>query len=154
MYQGVPPNADSTFKKKLKEFDPKLTCVFDRRLERFVIKKEMAVGPPRGVLVVAGNENFRQPCELDIAMLWYADLWRHGGVNERIRKGEEHMQEYREKEDANVSSELRDVTKDDKLQLRRTLRQAVNDGKANSDFRRIIPKPKGKTAQELSAQSN
>lgn len=149
MYQGVTPPVDPTFLKKLKEFDPTLTCEFHRGHERFVIQRKATVGPPHNIMIVDDFTGFRQPDERDLAALYAADLWRHGGVSERIRKGEEYMRNYRTREDEKMREEFRDVTKDNKYWLRRTMRQANNDGKANHEFRRIEVKPKGYTVNDL-----
>jgi hypothetical protein len=149
MYQGVTPTVDPTFLKKLKEFDPTLTCEFHRGHERFMIQRKATVGPPNNIMIVDDFTGFRQPDERELAALYAADLWRHGGVTERIRKGEEYMRNYRKREDEKFKEELRDVTKDNKYWLRKTLRQANNDGKANHEFRRIEVKPRGYTVNDL-----
>lgn len=138
MYQGVPPTPTREFVKELKQFDNKLGIDFSRQLERFVIHRQRAFGDSVIVWVVdAENGGFRHPDQRDLQALYNADLWRHGGVRERVRKGEEYMLSYQENLDRKAREELRDITKDNKIQLRNTIRRATNEGNKGPEFRRI-----------------
>jgi len=150
MYQGVTPAPDSTFVKDLRSFDPLLRVRFERRMERFVITKRRAFGDDFNVLVVQTDDGqFRQPDRRDILALYEGDLWRHGGVNERIRRGEEHMKEYQEKQDREIEQESRARTVDSKIQLSNAYRKTFNDGSKAPELRRIELNRKGLTINEI-----
>lgn len=150
MYQGVTPVPDRQFLKDLKLFDDKLDVEFNREYERFVVIRKRAYGDPFVVWVVDSEHGqFRQPDQRDINALFYADLWRHGGVRGRIQRGEKYMADYAEKEDRDAAQDLRDITKDSKYQLRNTFRKATNEGGKSSEFARINVKPKGLTAAQI-----
>jgi hypothetical protein len=150
MYQGIAPNADPLFKRDLMEFDSDLRVEFNRAAERFVITKPRPFGNPWVVLVVESDSgDFKPPDRRDIAKLWLGDLWRHGGPDARVRTGEEKMVEARQKSEQQAETEIKDHTRDDGRYLRKQWRAIANDGKANSDVRRIDVKPKGKTIQEI-----
>jgi len=150
MYKGIPPSPDPRFMRKLKEYDKKLYFEFDRVLSRFVIRRKVEIREdPKIWIVETEDGRFRQPDERDIAVLYMADLWRRGGVKHRIRVGEQKLLEYERVQEQKMRDELRDVTKDNKYQLRSTFRKATNDGKALSPYRQLLPKAKGKTYKEL-----
>jgi len=152
MYQGVTPAPDRTFVKDLREFDPQLRVTFSRPLEKFVISKKRAFGSDFVVLVVATDDNeFRQPDQRDIRALYDGDLWRHGGVGARIRRGEEHMQNYREREDHEIDEETRARTRDSKIQLSNTYRKTFNEGSKSPEFRRVDLNQKGLTVEQIRA---
>lgn len=152
MYQGVTPAPDSTFVKDLKAFDPLLRVRFERRMERFVITKRRAFGDDFNVLVVQTDDGeFRQPDRRDIMMLYEGDLWRHGGVDARIRRGEEHMKEHQEKLDREIREESLARTRDSKIQLGNAYRKTFNEGSKAPELRRINLNRKGLTVEEIRA---
>lgn len=151
-YQGIPPTPDRVFVRDLRTFDHKLKIEFDRHARRFVIVRVMPWGAPYLIWVIEAEDGgFRQPDQRDLKALYLADLWRHGGVKERIIKGEQKILDNQVKEEKHAEDTLRDATKDDKLQLRKTFRQASNDGKANSEFRRIENQGPGLTLSQIRA---
>lgn len=150
MYQGVTPVPDSGFVKDLKAFDPKLRVRFERHMERFVITKRRAFGPDFNVLVVQTDDGeFRQPDRRDLMALWEGDLWRHGGVDARIRRGEEHMQEFQQKQDREIEEESRARTRDSKIQLSNAYRKTFNDGSKAPELRRVELNRRGLTAEQI-----
>jgi len=152
MYQGVPPQVDSTFLKKLREFDDKLFVRFDRVSEKFYILRKKTVGPAAAVLVVETPEKaFRQPDDRDIAKLYWGDLWRHGGVDEHVRRGEQKMLDYHRKLEMDAEEELRYATRENKIQLSNIYRKAYNLGSKSPELRRVNVKGPGKTIEEIKA---
>ena len=151
MYQGVPPTVNPSFLRKLKEFDPALRVEFSREAHRFVITKPRAYGAAWQLhLVQSEDGDFRQPDERDIAVLWLGDLWRHGGPKARVRRGEDYMLDYQDREDRRISEEFRETSRDNKIQLRRMYRRDVlGDGKGNAEFRRVNLKRRGLTISEI-----
>jgi len=150
MYKGIPPTPNPEFVKDLKVFDPKLDVKFDRISERFVITKSRSFGNPFIVLVVAGAEGeFRQPNQSDIKALHEGDLWRHGGVEARVRKGEEYMRRHRFEEQQKITQELRERSLDDKIQLKNTYRKATNQGSKSPEFQKLPYRNPGLTAAQI-----
>ena len=136
------PQADSSFMRRLKELDPKLGCEFDRDTERFFITYSRAVGPPVPVLVVknAINGGFRHPDNREIISLQKGDLTRES-LDSRLTKTAHYMENVRAKTRKDRRSNIRDMTKDAKLQL---MRATNPSSKANRPFRQIAPKVTGK----------
>jgi len=151
MWTGMTPTPNPGFVKRLKEFDSKLDCVFSRKFGKFVIRQPSRVSGMVPAIIVDGGpgDGYRQPHVGDIKELYTGDFTRKS-AKERILEGEEYMKDYREKEQAHVDDEIRNMTKDDKIQLMRAHRQHIlKDGKANSEFRRVTPKSKGQVFKSL-----
>lgn len=135
---------DRVFMRRLKNLDPRLGCKYRHDVEKFVITHDRAIGPPAEIFLVETTRgDFRQPSQYDIHTLCEGDLHRTD-VRTRMDKATRYMENHRKKEEENAESEIRDRTKDDKLQLMNTYVKAFNLGKGNSAFRRITPKPKPK----------
>lgn len=151
MYAGVPPSPDPVFVRDLKTFDDKLRLQFSRQLGKFVVTKQRAFGDDFIVLVVQSDDGgFRHPDQRDIKQLYAGDLWRHGGVKERIRKGEEQMLGAEQKDIDNATDELKARTREDKIQLSKAYRRAFNEGSKASEVRRIdVKNPRGRTADQI-----
>jgi hypothetical protein len=136
--------------KDLREFDPLLRVRFERRLERFVVTKRRAFGDDFNVLVVETEDGqFRQPDRRDIKALYDGDLWRHGGVQERIRSGEERMKKHEEDRDKEIEEESRARTLDSKIQLGNAYRKTFNEGSKAPELRRIELNRRGLTIEEI-----
>jgi hypothetical protein len=151
MYYGVPPVPDWVFVRDLREFDPQLRIRFERRFEKFVISKKRAFGDDFNVLVVqTDNGAFRQPDQRDIKKLYDGDLWRHGGVKERVRRGEEQMLEAEPKGIANAEDELKARTRENKIQLSNAYRKTFNEGSKAPELRRIdVQNPRARTIEQI-----
>jgi hypothetical protein len=139
------------FVRDLREFDPQLRIRFERRFEKFVITKRRAFGDDWNVLVVqTDNGDFRQPDQRDIKKLYDGDLWRHGGVKERIRSGEEKMLAAQPKDIANAEDELKARTRENKIQLSNAYRKTFNDGSKSPEIRRIdVQNPRARTVEQI-----
>lgn len=154
MFKGVKPTPDPAFVKALKEYDSKLDIIFDRMAERFIIRRQRAYGMPWGVLLVeTEDEQFRQPDQRDIKKLYEADLWKNGGVDARIRRGEQTMWDYEEKLERDSKDTFRAMSRENKIQLSNTYRKATNQGSKAPELRRIedIRKPGALTLREIRA---
>lgn len=140
---------DRAFMRQLKQLDRRLDCIYRLDVERFVITWEMPAGPPSELFVVrAENGGFRHPDGRELDMLCEGDLHRTD-LKERLNRTEKYMREYREKQEAFESDEIKNHTKDDKIQLSQAYREVFNMGVKKSAHRRIVPKIKGKTYNEL-----
>lgn len=154
MYQGVTPTPDRAFMKDLKQFDSRLDVVFDRMAERFIIRRDRGFGKPWGVLLVETEDGqFRQPDQRDIKRLYAGDLWRHGGVDARVRRGEQYTEDYNNKVTKDAEDDIRALSRENKIQLSNVYRKASNQGSKAPEFRRIedIRKPGAKTLKEIKA---
>jgi hypothetical protein len=145
MFHGITPTPNSGFVRKLKQLYPELEVEFSREHERFIITQPSRLRSGRVLLMIIGgykiDNSFRQPDERDLKVLWKADMWRIG-YKKQMMDGERAMLEAREKEEAKAEEEIRERTKDDKIQLSDGYRRAFNIAKANATFRRIENKPK------------
>lgn len=142
---------DPTFTKRLKELDPRLGCKFRHDLRKFAITFDRVVGPPSEVLIVKSESGgFRHPDQRELKVLCDGDLHRTD-IKTKLDKADNYMRDCREKQDAHVADELRNKTKEDKIQLKNAVRSAFNLGGKPSAFRRIKLKPKGKKINKASA---
>ena len=135
------------FMRQLKEIDQRLGCRFREDLQRFVITWEKFWGPPDEIMVVS-KPFFRQPDRRELMFLCEGDLHR-GDMRDRFNKTAAYFEDYRQRQDASVADDIRNATNDDKVQLRNTFREVYNMPGKPSTFRRIKPKPKGKTFNKL-----
>lgn len=135
---------DRSFVRKLQSLDPNLGCKFETSHSHFVITYRRPVGEPVPVMLIeAQGGGFRHPDDRDIRKLQEGDLHRVS-LKDRLRVVAKHMEDEREKSRRKARSEIRDMTKDGKIQLSRTLAKAANSGgKHNSEFRRINLRPRG-----------
>lgn len=138
---------DRHFMKQLKELDPRLGCKFREDLERFVITWEKIWGPPDEIMVVS-KSHFRQPDMRELMFLCEGDLHRTD-MRERLELSAAYFADYRKTEEEYQADEIRNMTKDDKIQLANAFRQTYNTGGKPSAVRRIVPKHRGKTVEEL-----
>ena len=99
-------------------------------------------------MVVEGeNGGFRQPDRRDILKLQASDTHRVS-VKERLKAAALHMERVREKQRKEARDNIRNMTRDDKLQLGSRFAR-LTGGKHNATFRRINLKRRGKTADTL-----
>lgn len=139
-YYSSEPAPDRAFMKELKRLDKRLGCKYRRDIKRFVITWERSWGPVGECLVVKDETGgFRQPDRRDLLILCEGDLHRTD-LRDRIVRADAYMQEWREKEEKREHDEIRNQTKDDKLQLAKAYRQAFNRGVKGDPFRKVIPK--------------
>ena len=143
MYIGITPAPDRSFVAKLKEFDPKLQCVFSRRHGKFVIQMPQAIGPPAEVWMSVADDghSFRQPDTRDLKALFGGDLHRES-PEARERRSLAREAAYEEKQTKDIASDIDGATRDDKRQLANMYNKEFNMSKV-STFRRIETKAKG-----------
>jgi len=134
---------DRVFMKDIKRLDPKLGCKYEPSHGHFVVTYDRAVGGPVPICMVKGKDGgFRQPDKRDLDFIKSGDR-NVVDVETRLRKSAEYMEKVREKDRKNAKDNIRDMTKDGKIQLANKFSQLAGGGKGNSAFRRIEPKPKG-----------
>jgi 3-phenylpropionate/cinnamic acid dioxygenase small subunit len=104
-------------------------------------------------MVVEGEGGgFRHPDQRDLLKLKASDTHRFP-MKERLQATALYMERTREKQRQETRENIRNMTKDDKLQLSNRFAR-LHGGKHNATFRRVDPKRRGKTAGELHAVHN
>jgi hypothetical protein len=136
---------DRTFVNDIKKLDPKLGCKYVPSHKRFVVTYGRAVGGSVPVFMVKGeNGEFRQPDKRDLDFLLSGDLTRED-MKTKLQKSALYMEKVGEKKLKDAQDNIRNATKDDKIQLTNAFSKLGGGGKGNSAFRRIEPKTKGTT---------
>lgn len=134
---------DRVFMKDLKALDKNLGCHYNQDLEKFVVTYKKPVGDAVPIcLVKSEGGGFRQPDKRDIAYVSSGDLSKET-MKQKLDKTSRYMEDSRALSRKKAKSDIRDMTKDNKIQLSQTLNKVYGSGKANSVFRRVKVKPKG-----------
>jgi len=134
---------DTYFMKQLKSLDPKLDCKFNRHTEKFNITFERATGEPVPIVQVSSESGgYRQPDRRELFVLGDSDMEKHSR-REHLNKASKYAYDYRAKQIRDSSDNIRNMTKDNKYQLKNAILKANKSGKATQPFRRINVKPKG-----------
>jgi len=140
-----PTGSMSSFPKRLKEIDPNLSCKFDERNKRFMIRyqtKNPKIGNAKIMLIEGEDGKFRHPDLRDIDTIMESDINRRE-PKDRIKEVAEYMVEERKKDRIRAREMIRDRTKDDKIQLMNAFSKIAGVGKGSSAFRRIKSKVRG-----------
>lgn len=131
---------DPSFMKQLRAIDKRLGCKFNG--QHFVITfKTEKYGEVNIWKVADERGGFRQPDQRELDIIQESNLERLG-PKDRFNLVLAHMEKTRERRDRLIKEEMRDRTKDGKIQLMRAFANAVGAGKNNATFRRINVKPK------------
>lgn len=135
---------DPSFLRELRRLDPNLGCHYESSHGHFVITYRRAVGQPVPVLLVEDEDGgFRRPDMRDITRLQEGDLHRVP-LKDRLRQVAKYMEEDREYRARKRAEMIRDLTKDDRLQLSRAIGKIDhNPGGKRMPFRRIALRPRG-----------
>ena len=137
---------DRGFVKKLKALDPNLGCKYFIEHGHFVITYRRPIGEPVPVwMVKADDGGFRHPDDRDILKLQEGDLHRVP-LKDRLRGVSKYMEEDRANLARHRKQEVRDMTKDSRIQLTKKFAKidsAMTGAKENYHFRRINLRPKG-----------
>jgi len=141
-------NPDRVFVQDLKRLDSKLGCYYEQNHGHFVVTYKRPIGDAVPVMMVKNDDGgFRHPDKRDIERLKEGDNHRVDPVT-RVKIAAAYMERERELQRKRRKDEIRNMTKDDKLQLAPRIAKLAG-GKQNSVFRRVEPKPKGKTVNQL-----
>jgi len=147
VWQGLVPQPDPGFVRKLKLFDPDLSVEFDRWLGKFCIYQTGRISGRTLAMVIQGGENssgFRYPDERDLLHLKAVDMHNEHVRRKMIDDYEYNVHQDQEYDKRKAREEIRDATFDDKYQIKRAYRQMMNDGKASPHTRQVMPRPRGK----------
>jgi len=138
---------DRSFMKRLKEISPDLGCHYEPGHEHFVVTHRRAIGPPVPILLIESDTGgFRQPDQRDINKILASDTHRIP-VKDRMKALAKYLEEDRAHKRAQAKDNIRNMTKDDKIQLTRAFGKAANVSKNNSQFRRVNLRPRGVSFQ-------
>lgn len=127
------PAPDLGFMNELRRMDKNLGIKFNG--EHFVITYKVPNGVVNIWRVVAGDGGFRQPDRRDIEILQQSNIERES-PEEKQERVKRYMAAIREADKKRSRQNMRDWTKDGKIQLHRAFAR-VDGGKHNSAFRRI-----------------
>ena len=127
------PAPDLGFMNELKRLDKALGIKFNG--QHFVITYQVPNGTVNIWKVVSGDGGFRQPDRRDIEILQQSDIERES-AEEKQKRVERYMAAIRAADKKRSAENIRDWTKDGKIQLHRAFAR-VAGGKHNSAFRRI-----------------
>ena len=126
---------DSSFVRQMGMLDKRLGIKFNGT--RFVITFTTERHGEVNIWTVVGEKGeFRQPDQRELDMLRDSDIERIG-PEERFNLALAYMQHYGVERKRVVKEEIRDRTKDDKIQLAQGFAKVAGYSKANSTFRRI-----------------
>ena len=134
-YSFIKP--DRSFMRELRSLDKRLGCFFNPDDEVFVVTYQRASGDPVPIAKCAGRQedgSFRQPDMRDIGFVASGDRARVS-VQEHLNIVANYMEDYRAKKRASARENIRNLTKDDKIQLKNAAARVADGGKHNSDFR-------------------
>jgi hypothetical protein len=139
---------DRVFVNDLKKLDPNLGCHYEPDHHHFVITYKRAVGTAVPIMLIkTADGGFRHPDQRDIIKLAESDTHRIDAMAQ-IKKAADYMERERARIRQKARDDIRNMTKDDKLQLAPKVAR-LDGGKHNSTFRRINLKPRGKSVNEL-----
>lgn len=135
--------ANDYFMEHLKSLDPKLDCTFNHDTQKFNITFQRVTGNPVPIIQVSSESGgYRQPDRRELLILGESDMEKHSR-RDHLNKVSKYCWDYRAKKERDAKDEIRNMTKDNKLQLKPAFERLAGIGKANSTFRRIEPKAKG-----------
>lgn len=128
---------DRSFMKDLKALDKRLDCFFNPDDEVFVVTYKRATGEPVPIAKCGGRQpdgSFRQPNQSDLGFVASGDRSKVS-LDEHLRKVADYMESFRAKKRADARENIRNMTKDDKIQLKNAAARVADGGKHNSTFR-------------------
>jgi len=136
------PEPDKSFMRDLKSMDRRLAVKWNHDVGNFIVTYDRGHGEPVNIHRVNRDDGgFRQPDKRDLMILKGGDLAQGDDLNNRISKLAYMSDRIRKEQRRKAKSEIRDMTKDNKLQLKRFLADKTNEGKGNAEFRRVPHKP-------------
>jgi hypothetical protein len=142
------PEVDRSFKRDLKSLDPRLGTKFNG--EHFVVTYDRGYGEPVNIYRVKGDDGgFKQPDKRDLAVIKGGDMAEGEKPEIRLKKMAYASELMRREARKKAHESFRDATKDDAHYMGQKFRQLMGDGKANSAFRRIDPKPGKNTVKVI-----
>ena len=132
------------FMRDLKRIDDRLDLWWSKNIERWVIVYHIPYKTTVNILVVETKDNgFRQLCDIDLEILHDGDMSREKN-KDHIKRVAEYMLDERLADRRRARESIRDMTKDNKIQLMQRFARINGGGKCNSAFRRINLASKGK----------
>lgn len=134
------PVPERGFLRDLKNLDKRLGVKFND--SHFVVTYDRGHGEPVNILRVRGEDgSFRQPDRRDLAIIKGGDLAEGPKMDLRLKEAAYKAELIRQRDKQKAHDNIRDMTKDNKNQLKKAFIQATNLSKGNATFRRIDHKP-------------
>lgn len=156
-WTGMTPTPDPGFVRKLKQYSPDLGVRFSPNWGCFVITQKSKMSGDVPLFIVEGDDGagYRQPDDRDMQKIYEADRWNRGEHDWKatIQRGETYLREFEAEQEACVAAEIRDVTKDDKIQLINAYKKALNMGKTDNEFQRVEVKSKSKPSMNRTVKT-
>ena len=129
------PEPDCSFMRDLRNLDRRLGVKFNG--QHMVVTYDRGYGEPVNIHRVKTDDgSFRQPDRCDLEHIKAGDLAEGEKMDTRLRKLAYASEQIRAKARRDAADNIRNMTKDNKNQLRRFMADKYNLGK-NSEFRRV-----------------
>lgn len=146
------PEVERSFLKDLKSMDRRLGTKFNGR--NFVVTYDRGHGEPVNIhLVKAGDGGFRQPDRRDLEIIKGGDLECGDSMTHRLQRRAYASECMRRDMRRKAHEEIHAMTRDNRRQIINTVLRKANERKANSTFRRVELKRKGRTAKEIMGEA-
>ena len=140
---GGGPTLDDLFLKRLKRIDKRLDMVWQAGPERWVMVYDKGKQDFVNMFLIETEDHqYRHPDRRDLVRIRAADLVAKDAVV-RYREAAEYMVKTRQKDRQDARDNIRNMTKDDRIQLMQAFAKLAGSGKGNSAFRRIQAKARG-----------
>lgn len=137
------PALDDIFLKRLKRIDKRLGMVWQEGPERWVMVYDKGDNDLVNMFLIDTEDHqYRHPDQRDLIRIRAADLVAKDAVA-RYREAAEYMVNTRKKDRETAKDNIRNMTKDDRIQLMQAFAKLAGSGKGNSAFRRIQAKARG-----------
>jgi hypothetical protein len=146
------PEIDRGFLKDLKTLDKRLSVKFNG--DHFIVCFDRGYSEPVNVYrVKADDGGFRQPDRRDLEIIKGGDLNNGDRMEVRLKKIAYASEKIRRQMREKARNEIRDMTKDNRLQLKRWIGDRANSSKSNAEFRRIPHKPSKRVVRTIESSS-
>lgn len=137
------PALDDLFLKRLKRIDNRLGMVWQEGPERWVMVYDKSKNNLVNMFLIETEDHqYRHPDQRDLVRIRAADLVAKDAVA-RYRESAQYMVDARVKDRENAKENIRNMTKDDRIQLMQAFAKLAGSGKGNSAFRRIQAQARG-----------
>ena len=128
---------DRSFMRNLKQLDKRLNCIFRPEHNHFVITYDRGYGEPVNLCMVKTDSGgFRQPDMREIKFISDGNM-DNVRLKDRLQEVSKYLYEVRANDRKKAKENIRDRTRDDKIQLMSAFNQAHGAGKKTPAFRRV-----------------
>lgn len=143
IYSATGPALDDLFLRRLKRIDKRLDMYWSEAPERWVMAYEKPDKTLVNMFIIETEDHeYRHPDKRDLVRIKAADLVAKDAVT-RQREAAQYMIDTREKDRKRAKDNIRDMTRDDRVQLMQAFARLSGSGKGNSAFRRVQARARG-----------